>query len=63
MRHTNWPDHRKYVTFTEREDGTEVFVLMVFESGAVRDEVISRFNAQNGLNENLDRLQEYLDGL
>jgi uncharacterized protein YndB with AHSA1/START domain len=63
MHHTNWPDHRKYVTFAEREGGTEVFVLMVFESGVVRDEVISRFNAQNGLNENLDRLEDYLSKL
>jgi uncharacterized protein YndB with AHSA1/START domain len=63
INHVNWPQHRKYVTFTESEGATEVSVRMLFDSAADHNKVVTEYGAAKGLAENLDKLQEHLDKL
>lgn len=61
--HVNWPQHRKYVTFTESKGETEVSIRMLFDSVADHNKVVTEYGAAKGLIENLDKLQEHLSKL
>ena len=61
--HVNWPQHRKYVTFTESDGETSVSVRMLFDSAADHQKVVTEYGAAKGLVENLDKLQEHLSQL
>jgi uncharacterized protein YndB with AHSA1/START domain len=63
INHVNWPQHRKYVTFTESESETKVSIRMLFDSAADLEKVVVEYGAVKGLAENLDKLQEHLDKL
>ena len=63
INHVNWPQHRKYVTFTESEGETSVSVRMLFDSAADHQKVVTEYGAAKGLRENLEKLQEHLDRL
>jgi uncharacterized protein YndB with AHSA1/START domain len=58
--HVSAPRFQMTVSFDERGGGTEVTARMVFESAALRDQVIGKFGAVEGLHQTLDRLGEQL---
>jgi uncharacterized protein YndB with AHSA1/START domain len=63
INHVNWPQHRKYITFTQLESETKVSIRMLFDSAADLQKVIVEYGAAKGLEENLDKLQQHLDQL
>ncbi|HEX4322748.1 MAG TPA: SRPBCC family protein [Acidobacteriaceae bacterium] len=63
INHVNWPQHRKYITFTQSESETKVSIRMLFDSAADLQKVIVEYGAAKGLEENLDKLQQHLDQL
>jgi uncharacterized protein YndB with AHSA1/START domain len=63
LSHVNWPQHRKYVTFTESKGETQVSIRMLFDSVADHNKVVAEYGAAKGLIENLDKLQEHLSKL
>jgi len=63
INHVNWPQHRKYVSFTESQGGTSVSVRMLFDSAADQQKVVTEHGAAKGLIENLDKLEEHLSRL
>ena len=52
--------HRTIVTFTERGRKTELTLRLVFESNAVRDQVIKTYGALEGGKQTVGRLADYL---
>lgn len=61
--HVSGPLFRMEASFDETPDGTEVTSRMVFDSAAQRDHVVRQFNAVEGLQQMLERLDGYLTKL
>jgi uncharacterized protein YndB with AHSA1/START domain len=54
------PPFQSTATFVERGRKTELTVRMLFESAALRDQIAQEFGAVEGLNQELDRLRQYV---
>ena len=60
FQNATWPHHRSTATFDDLDGRTLVTLRMVFESAALRDEVIRMHNALEGARETLGRLADEL---
>lgn len=60
FRHLSAPHFVVTATFAGQEDKTILTWRMLFETEKARDAVISKYNAAEGLKQNLDKLGEYL---
>ncbi len=63
LEHATGPKFLMVVTFEERGDKTLVDIHSVFESAEQLREVIKVFKADEGLRQNVDRLEKYLSQL
>jgi uncharacterized protein YndB with AHSA1/START domain len=54
------PSFRTTVTFGEQGNKTEITMQMLFESAALREQVVREFGAVEGMKQTLDRLAEHL---
>ena len=61
--HVSGPKYRMEVTFEEQGRGTLLTIQMTFESEEQLDNVIKTFKADEGLKQNVDRLESYLGTL
>lgn len=58
--HISGPQFRAIVTFDDQNNKTKVTVRMIFESAEERDNVVKKYGAIEGLNQNLGRLEQQL---
>jgi len=58
--HVNYPLHRTTITFEDKGNKTLLTMTMVFESEALKEQIIKTHKADVGLKQNITRLEEYL---
>jgi uncharacterized protein YndB with AHSA1/START domain len=63
MEHRSAPRFRMTATFAEEGTGTRVTMRSTFESAQLLRQVIEAVKADKGLQENIDRLGDYLRGM
>lgn len=60
IRHMVWPDFVLTITLEEREEKTFLTWHMLFESAEVFEQVVKQHGADEGLKQNIVKLEEYL---
>ncbi len=58
--HITAPKHRTTITFTEEGNKTSITMHMIFETAELKDQVVKKYKADEGLKQNMNRLSEYL---
>jgi uncharacterized protein YndB with AHSA1/START domain len=58
--HVSWPKHHVTVTFEEQGNKTLLTWRMLFETSEQLNKVIKEFKADDGLKQNVDKLETYL---
>jgi len=61
--HVSGPKFRSTVTFTEQGQRTLVSIQMLFETAEERNNTVKTFKADEGLRQNIDKLEAYLQKL
>lgn len=59
--HVSGPKFQFTVTFSEQGNKTLITIQMLFDTAAQKDKVIKEFGAAEGLKQNMDKLETYLE--